>query len=100
MDTKTVLQGGAARDLLSELLELPRTITPNTGERIAGYFKNLDSTWTAFDNTSGNCWVEDFVKETAAKRYATKDFVCAACVILAACNWGDKIDDSICSLRD
>ena len=25
-----------------------------------GYFKNEDGTWSAWDNLTGDCWVEDF----------------------------------------
>lgn len=25
-----------------------------------GYYKNADGIWTAWDNSTGDCWVEDF----------------------------------------
>lgn len=33
-----------------------------------GYWKE-DGTWVAFDNTTGDCWVEEFKTEAKARRW-------------------------------
>ena len=36
---------------------------------VGGYYKNELGTWTAFDNSDGDCWVEDFDTRKAAKEW-------------------------------
>lgn len=42
-----------------------------------GYFKDMtksgETMFVAFDNSDGNCWVEDFVQETDAIAFANVD---------------------------
>ena len=41
---------------------------------VSGYYKgDNQSLFTAFDNSDGNCWVEDFKIEAEAKQFATVD---------------------------
>lgn len=41
---------------------------------IAGYFRNQHNGYTAFDNTTGNCWMEDF--RTQAEAIAWCEIAC------------------------
>ena len=34
-----------------------------------GYYKNADGIYTAWDNITGDCWVEDFKSEKDAKKW-------------------------------
>jgi hypothetical protein len=34
-----------------------------------GYYKNADGTWTAWDNSTADCWVEDFKTHKEAKEW-------------------------------
>lgn len=51
--------------LLSEKAENKAAKQAAHAEKQCGYFKN-GHLWTAFDNCSGDCWVEEFPNEEAA----------------------------------
>ena len=54
-----IYYGKTARDLLQKNLD------DRNYNKCRGYFID-DNTWVAFDNTSGNCWVEEFKNEETA----------------------------------
>lgn len=64
-------KGEKAKQVLNETLAMydndKEQYTRNTGTK--GYFKNEIGTYTAFDNTTGDCWVEDFDTEKQAKNF-------------------------------
>lgn len=59
--------GLGAQELCHEILEgeaLDGRYPLHVGD--CGVFPNDVGSWTAFDNTSGDCWVEDFKTEREA----------------------------------
>lgn len=57
-----IYKGQQAKDIVAEILgsydkELER-YPEHVGDQ--GYFKNELGSWTAWDNMTGDCWVEDF----------------------------------------
>lgn len=41
---------------------------------VIGYYPNENGTFTAFDNTTADCWVEDFNSELQAVAYLLSDY--------------------------
>lgn len=56
-----IYTGKQAEELVGEILEsLNDDGRYPLHEGDCGYFKNADGVWTAWDNITGDCWVEDF----------------------------------------
>ena len=71
-----VLQGKEAEKVLTKILDDREKETNNgvVSEKypepfVSGYYQE-DKRWVAFDNTSGDCWVEDYPSEKSAAKYA------------------------------
>lgn len=72
---KAMLKGDDAKEILNAILD----VGPNGDNEFelhvgaVGCFLNqgVDGSkiWTAFDNRTGDCWVEDFETEEQAKRW-------------------------------
>lgn len=63
-----ILTGQEAKDTLEELLKFH---TPFPEPYVAGYFKeSYIDVYTAFDNTTGDCWTESFKSEAEARSWA------------------------------
>lgn len=60
---------------------------------VNGYFEE-EGKWVAFDNTTGDCWVEDFDTEDQARLYAMNivsdpDAIREGCTTNAEYDWED-----------
>jgi hypothetical protein len=69
---KKVLTGEKAKSTVSSILNRASDYGGDyPGPRVSGYYREGKG-WTAFDNTTGNCWVEDFKTEKSAREFARK----------------------------
>jgi hypothetical protein len=50
-------------------LEACRRLDISIHERDLRIFPREQDVWVAYDNTSGDCWVEEFKTEKEAKKY-------------------------------
>ena len=75
MTATTILTGREAEASLNKILEGHEELEGGCdypAPYLSGYFQNKGSShaWTAFDNTTGDCWCEDFPTKAEAKEYA------------------------------
>lgn len=66
-DYTEILTGADAKRICNEILAFDDYSSIHLGA--FGYWHEQDS-WVAFDNTDGNCWMEEFSTEDAARDYA------------------------------
>jgi hypothetical protein len=67
-----VLTGKEARDTLSMILDRAQSPDADTlygPPFVAGHYIDNGTTCVAFDNTDGNCWVEEFRSQYKAMRW-------------------------------
>lgn len=58
-------KGEKAKEMVAEILHsLKRDGRYPLYEGDCGYYKNADGIYTAWDNMTGDCWVEDFKTES------------------------------------
>lgn len=69
-----ILTNDAAREAIDQILEsFNKTGKYGDGPNVAGYFHDANG-FTAFDNTTGDCWTEDgFANEAAAERWINNE---------------------------
>lgn len=59
-----IYRGEKAKELCLEILHsLDKQGRYPLHEGDCGYYKNANGMWTAWDNLTGDCWVEDFKTE-------------------------------------
>ena len=65
--TIMIYEGKEALELVGQILESLNEkgrYPLHSGDM--GYYKNADGIWTAWDNSTGDCWVEDFKTQKEA----------------------------------
>lgn len=67
--TNQILTGGAAKATCTRILAAADF---KTMPRVKGYFTNELARFTAFDNTTGDCFVEDFKTAERAVKWLSK----------------------------
>ena len=61
--------GKEAQDLIGPILESVKDGRYPLHEGDCGYYRNADGIYTAWDNMTGDCWVEDFKTKQAAIKW-------------------------------
>ena len=68
--------GKEAQELIGPILEsVDKEGRYPLNEGDCGYYKNANGIYTAWDNTTGDCWVEDFKTKQAAIKWLDYDAV-------------------------
>jgi len=68
--TIMIYEGKEAQELVGQILESLNEkgrYPLHSGDM--GYYKNADGIWTAWDNSTADCWVEDFETRKEAKEW-------------------------------
>lgn len=68
--TIMIYEGKEAQELVGQILESLNEkgrYPIHSGDM--GYYKNADGIWTAWDNSTADCWVEDFETRKEAKEW-------------------------------
>ena len=63
-----MLKGIEAKQTLEKILSDSKC-TPYGKPYIAGYYKASDNAWVAFDNTTCECWTEEFASDKDAEKW-------------------------------
>ena len=74
--TIMIYEGKEALELVGQILESLNEkgrYPLHSGDM--GYYKNADGNWTAWDNSTADCWVEDFKTKQAAIKWLDYDAV-------------------------
>ena len=68
--TIMIYEGKEAQELVGQILEsLNKKGRYPLHSGDMGYYKNANGIWTAWDNSTADCWVEDFETRKEAKEW-------------------------------
>jgi len=66
---ESIYTGQEAHDIVIDILASQEGCQYPAHQGARGYYKNELSTWSAFDNTTMDCWREDFSSEEEARAW-------------------------------
>lgn len=66
-----ILKGNEAKEALSKLLS-DANASPYNKPYVTGYYLKSDNVFVAFDNTTADCWVEEFTSDKEAEEFCSE----------------------------